>query len=308
MFWAVTVKVLNLTIQDCGGDSWRTWKAFDRYAPDWAYHAVTQKQNYIRYPIHRRWAAASRLARTVDVIHCHDGFNTIRMVNAMRKPIVIHYHGTKFRNNPVKYLTEMRAAKAVGLAATLDLWLLAPDELEWLPAPYDLGELDTLAASTPKFGDGLLRIGHAPTDRAIKSTDALINAVERLQREGLPVELVLIERRPWDECLSLKATCDVYFDQVILGYGNNAIEAWGMGIPVIAGAADATLGEYERRFGQVPFLQATETSIYDALTVLTDPTNRAHWATIGRNHVQAWHDDKKIVTQLQNVYRRAVGS
>ena len=32
-----------------------------------------------------------------------------------------------------------------------------------------------------------------------------------------------------------KGRADVFVDQMILGYGCNAIEAWGMGIPVIAG-------------------------------------------------------------------------
>jgi hypothetical protein len=93
---------------------------------------------------------------------------------------------------------------------------------------------------------------------------------------------------------------------VFLGYGNNAIEAWGMGIPVVAGAADATLAEYERRFGSVPFPIADEGSIYGALQSLADPGVRAWWRHRGLEHVHQWHAEKRVVEQLQSVYRRAL--
>lgn len=84
-------------------------------------------------------------------------------------------------------------------------------------------------------------IAHAPTNREVKSTAAFLEAVDRLRAEGHDIEVDLIEGRTWDECLERKARADIYFDQVKLGYGNNSVECWGMGIPVIAGAAPVTL-------------------------------------------------------------------
>lgn len=298
------MRVLNLGNSDLGGDGIRTKHAFDRHVPGWTYNVAVRNRNYIDYPVDRDFRDAAALARTADVIHARNSFKATRLAGAVNKPLVIHHHGTRFRDNPDVILAEQRAAGgrgAVGVAATLDLWLLAPEELEWLPAPYDL---DWLASLRRPVDDGVLRIGHAPTNRAIKSTDAFLAAAAQLGRETR-VELVLIEGRSWADCLAMKATCDIYFDQVLLGYGNNAIEAWGMGIPVIAGAADATLAEYDRRFGGLPFCPADEGSIYQALASLADPGPRAAWAHRGVEHVRRWHDEARVVTQLQDIYRRA---
>jgi hypothetical protein len=152
----------------------------------------------------------------------------------------------------------------------------------------------------------MIRIAHAPTNREIKSTEPLIAAVDRLKEEGHSVELDLIEGQTWDTCLARKAKADIYFDQVLLGYGNNSIECWGMGIPVIAGAQPATLAEMERRFGSLPFYTATEATIYDELkAMVTSPDLRAEYSQRGLEHVRAWHDEAKVVELLKDIYTRA---
>lgn len=278
---------------DIGGQAIRTKQAFDRHS-DFNYRAAVGKTNYLAYPKDvdvRRCKPA-----TFDVLHVNEKFGALPMM-----PSVIQYHGTKFRNNPEKYLAAQRARRAIGLVSTLDLWLLAPTETEWAPAFYDL---DWLASySKPQDGPAL-RVGHAPTRRRIKSTDLLIEAVGRLAKT-YAVELVLIERQPWSKCLELKATCDVIFDQVILGYGNNAIEAWGMGIPVIAGAQPDTLAEMRNRFGELPFYQATEDTIYEALQAMADPWVRSEYAKRGYTHARRFHDEVSGVPHLEAVYQRA---
>lgn len=156
-------------------------------------------------------------------------------------------------------------------------------------------------------GEDAVRIAHAPTDRGIKSTAAFLEATEQLKAEGHPIEVDLIEGVPWRECLARKAKADVYFDQVKLGYGNNAIEAWGMGIPVIAGAAPATQEEMVRRFGDLPFYNATESTLYDALRAMLNPSIRELYAHRGLMHVRKYHDERVVVEQLKDVYRRAAG-
>src|SRR5688500_18146934 len=145
----------------------------------------------------------------------------------------------------------------------------------------------------------MVRIAPAPTNRTVKSTALLIEAVERLKVD-YDVELDLIEHVSWTECLHRKAKADIYFDQVKLGYGNNAVEAWGMGIPVVAGGSDDTLDEMERRFGALPFYHATEETIYDALRELVEsPKLRAKYGRIGLEHVRKFHDEKVVVEQLK---------
>lgn len=154
----------------------------------------------------------------------------------------------------------------------------------------------------------MVLVAHAPTNRSIKSTDLLLKAVKRLQDEKYDVTLDLIEHRPWKECLERKAKADIYFDQVILGYGCNALEAWAMSIPVIAGASDETLDEMERRFGHLPFYHATLETIYDALKELVEsPELRAQYGRIGHDYVKRYHDAPVVVEQLKALYQQAMG-
>src|SRR5690606_23762125 len=112
-----------------------------------------------------------------------------------------------------------------------------------------------------------------------------------------------IEGKTWAECVQMKSTCDVLYDQVQLGYGNNAIEAWAMGIPVIAGASQDILDIMGATFDKTPFLEATQHTIGDALIAMNNTTTRNQWARTGKAHVERWHDGRESVERLTAIYR-----
>jgi hypothetical protein len=295
------MRVLNCShLADTGGNGWRTKAAFDRLS-DIEYRSTARQQNYLDYPVDLPWSEAREAWLRADVVHVRDGFQAQALLEVPDRPTVIHHHGTQFRRHRDDLLREQRRTGAIGLAATLDLYLMAPDDVTWMPALYDV---DALAAMRTPVLDDVLRIAHAPTNRAIKSTEGFLRAARRLSKE-LPVEVILIERTPWRECMVSKAKADIYFDQVALGYGNNAIEAWGMGIPVIAGAQPATLDEMQRRFGSLPFMAADESSIYQALRRLADLETRETWGEAGYQHARKWHDAPVVVQMLEAIYRQA---
>lgn len=266
--------------------------------------------NYIGYDVSEPWHRETVKAawRSADVVHLHHGFRSAHRIKGgllggtvPDKPYVVHHHGTGYRENHEAHNAELRHRGALGLVSTLDLHVLGG--LEWLPSPVNVTDLAERRRMTP---DGKVVIAHAPTNREVKSTDLFLKAVQRLQDEGFPVELDLIERTPWAECLERKSRADIFYDQVILGYGNNALEAWAMGIPVIAGAQDDTLDEMERRFGHLPFYHATLETIYDALRELVEsPELRQRYGQIGQDYVRKYHDYPVVRDQLKDIYRRA---
>jgi glycosyltransferase involved in cell wall biosynthesis len=294
---------------DPAGISASIARAFRRIAPEWRVVSITNKQNYIDYPQDVEWSSSAvrRAWFDADVVHLHHGFVTADLLvkgALVHKPYLVHHHGTQFRDDPIRHLRELRDHHAIGVVSTLDLYLLAPSDVEWLPAPFDT---EALSGMRETHDPERIRIAHAPTNRAVKSTDEFLKAIARLQHEGYPVDVELIEGATWSECLRRKATADIYFDQVILGYGNNAVEAWGMGIPVIAGAADVTLDEMERRFGSLPFYHATQETIYQSLRDLVEsPDLRAKYSQRGLEHVRRFHDDRVVVEQLKALYLRAI--
>jgi hypothetical protein len=298
------LRVLNITTTDTGGTASRTRDAFARHRPDWVYDFVATSPKYMRYPVHRSWRDAPELWEAADVIHYRNSFALQQSLRAPDRPSVILHHGTNYRALHEHLIAEAARRRAITTVSTLDLWLIHPDDSEWLPSLYDL---DWLAGfRRPREDDGVLRIAHAPTDRKVKSTARFLAAVERLRGDGVNVELDVIEKAEWGQCLTRKGAADVYFDQVQLGYGNNAIECMAMGIPVIAGAAEDTRAEMVRRFGSLPFVEATEGTIYEALRDMVDPDLRDYWGSRGHAHVRQWHDEKVIVDQLVDLYTRAV--
>lgn len=274
---------------DVGGVGYRTATAFNRLRPDWTYYAYCLHPSYLRYPTHTPWTKQSLHDwNTADVHHTHDYIPNL----GVKRPTVITFHGTGFRESPDSLLAYAGDARV--LVSTLDLWLQKPADTTWCPQVDDLNGL----AQHRQPHDGPLRICHAPTNRALKSTTEFLEACE-----GLPVEVVLIEGKSWAETLTIKGTCDILFDQTAYGYGGNSIEAWAMNIPTICGAPDNVLTEYQNRFGYIPFLTTTASTIRAAIEQLLHEEERIKYGTIGRTHAERFHSQQACVDLLTPIYQ-----
>ena len=306
------IRSLILSEIDTAGVAGRYKAAADRLGT-LRIRSVHRTAHSFRYPGDIRWnnntATITRLYDAADVIHLNNRVYPYQKLDrGRRKPGVLHHHGTPFRMNPGAGLRDARLLKLRSAVSTLDLTEPAPDVLTWLPIAYDLNELAELRRQHRREPDGRVLIVSAPSNRKVKSTDALEVAVADLQAEGLPIDLDVIENVTHAECLARKARADIYFDQVILGYGCNAIEAWGMGIPVIAGAQPYTLDLMRREFdGRIPFYQATEATIADALRTLVKSTEaRTEWALRGMAHVDRFHGELPALERLADLYMKAI--
>lgn len=281
---------------------------------------------YFDFPLDIQWdrrtqSEVQQLADEADVIHLTNDVQAYFRLHQSRhrKPAVLHHHGTLFRSQHRRLMTEARRLHFVQAVSTIDLKKPAPGELHWLPAPLDLDAMLDMRKLGKRPDDGLVRIMSAPTRRDLKSTDALEAAVRTLQAEGLPVELVVVIGRTWAECLAVKASADIYFDQVAVrehdypgGYGCNAIEAWGMGIPVVAGADAWTTARMRTEWNlrpshKLPFHEATESTITESLRELVKSADlRAEVAARGRKHALKYHAEKPALARVAELYGKAV--
>jgi glycosyltransferase involved in cell wall biosynthesis len=67
-----------------------------------------------------------------------------------------------------------------------------------------------------------------------KGTHFLIEAVDSLKAEGIPIELILVEKIPNDRALEIYRSADIIFDQCLIGFhGYFALEGMAMGKPVM---------------------------------------------------------------------------
>lgn len=289
---------------DTGGISIGIKRAFDRYS-DWTVRSMAATQNYLDYPVDEPYSryTLELIYDHSDVIHLHNTLHGHRWYDDHQgKPTVIHHHS---RHGLAENGEEARQIGAVQVGSTLDLAIIDPS-LTWVPAPVDIPAMRALREKHYRPSDRI-RIAHAPTNRAIKGTAAFLAAVARMQDDGLPVEPILIEGVSHAECLRRKATADIVYDQLELGYGCNAIEAWAMGVPVIAGIEDDDLrSKMIAGWGSQPFLDATPKSLEKALRMLVrSERKRGYWAAEGTAHVERWHDEAVTVAILKGLYSNA---
>jgi hypothetical protein len=144
------VKVLIAAgANDTGGQGWRIVQAFRDTG--WEVRSMAKVPTYMNYPVDLpfRKRLLEELYEWCDVMHVRNRFDLYDKLASKfgRKPVVIHFHGSLLRGNPEYWVKEVQKRGATALVSTLDLWLLAPDLFTWLPAPYDVDELEELRAS-----------------------------------------------------------------------------------------------------------------------------------------------------------------
>lgn len=300
---------------DTGGQTGATSAAFSRYAPQDPVRNVLASTNYLQYPTegYERWKSSAEFRGVAASLYRWSDIslftNSLELYHAVdhgeKKPTVIIHRGTRYRSHPEAVYAEGARIGAVQVVSTVDLLLAYPDKATWLPLITDMDVMTKARDENRRRAGRTLRISHAPTNRAIKGTESVIAAVKRLS-EKYDVELDLIENQPWAACLSRKATADIFIDQMQLGYGNNALEAWAMGIPVVAGATPDILAKMRSTFGNktLPFVSAQPRTLYSTLERLVkSKAARVAAADIGMAHTLKFHAAEQAVPVYQAFFR-----
>ena len=195
------------------------------------------------------------------------------------------------------------------------IYALNPDLLHVLPG----GEYMPTASVDPRTWQPVFpssndtnkpfTILHAPSNRAVKGTKYVLEAVERLRAEGLSLELLLIENVSHAEARRAYEKADLLVDQLLAGwYGVLAVELMALGKPVICyiRQEDLVFLPTEMR-AELPIINATPFNITETLRkwVTTSREELAEKGRQGRKYVEHWHDPIRIATRLKSDYENA---
>lgn len=168
--------------------------------------------------------------------------------------------------------------------------------------PLDLDQPKFAQTSVPQPRPGPLRVVHAPNHPQFKGSRYLIDAVDQLRGEGVPVELVRVERVPNDEALAIYRTADVVFDQCLIGFhGYFALEAMALGKPVMVFIRKPS---YLLHPEECPLIQVTRETIAQQLRYFA--TNRLALADIGqlsRDYVARHYGVDAFAQRLARAYQ-----
>lgn len=136
---------------------------------------------------------------------------------------------------------------------------------------------------------------HAPSDRAVKGTAAILAGLERLAARGVRFELRLLEGLPNAQVREALADADVAIDQLHMSYGKFAAEA------LASGCATAVVNYPALEpFARLRPLHAIGETTLDAdlERLLTDRALRRTLAQAGPDHVRRYHDRTAVCARL----------
>ena len=192
---------------------------------------------------------------------------------------------------------------------------LNPDLLHVLPVgsrfiPYTNVDVSEVIADDPTVDQRkeprVLRIAHAPSHRAAKGTAQIIDAVESLQNDGFPIQLVLVENESNTVARQLIAHADVLIDQLYAGwYGGVAVEAMAAGVPVLSYIREGDLHFVpEAMVKDMPIIRTTSSRVRDSLLefLALSGFERCQLSDSSRSYVRRWHNPRLIASQVADLY------
>lgn len=183
------------------------------------------------------------------------------------------------------------------------LWVL-PERARFMPySTIDLREWEP----EPLPRRDTFTILHAPTNRGVKGTPRVLEAVEALKKRHSNVELLLVENVPHSKVREMYAQADLVIDQLLLGwYGGFAVEAMALGRPVMAYIREADLHFIPEQMREdMPIVSATPDSIDEVLErVYLERDTLPELGQRSREFVERWHDPLKIAQGTKATYER----
>jgi len=145
-----------------------------------------------------------------------------------------------------------------------------------------------------------IKIVHAPSNRAIKGTKYINEAIKSLS-EKYDIDYILIENMTQKEALKQYEKADIIIDWILGGiYGVFSIESMALGKPVITYITDNMKNYYPV---ELPIISASPVDIQEKLEILiTNSKLRNELGIRGRKYVEKYHDCRKNAQALWDIY------
>jgi glycosyltransferase involved in cell wall biosynthesis len=188
---------------------------------------------------------------------------------------------------------------ATAMIAMGDMIPYVPDARNFHFWPVDTAKIGYVGT---RWSPGqTLRVAHAPNHPHFKGTHYLIAAIEQLQAEGRPIQLVSVQGVSNSEVLALFGSCDLVVDQFIAGFhGYTMFEAMAVGKPVLC---------YLRSPGMVtdpdscPVINTWPATVYATLADCLDGVfDLAELGRRGRAYIERYHSIEAVALHLGALY------
>jgi len=207
---------------------------------------------------------------------------------------VIQYFGTQLRQNANKIYSWHQNKQITGIGA----WDFTM--IQNAPFFYHINMMfDSAIVQAVPEPQGTIRVVHPTTDRRIKKTELFLDAIKVLENK-YDVKGIVIEGKTNEECLALKGSAHMTFDQISVGiYGVSAIESLAMGHVVFGGISNFAASVYPDN----PLVWVTPYNVEQKIEYfLKHPELLSTRGKMGREWVKRYHDPLKILRQFLYIY------
>ena len=296
------MKILMITTNDPAGTAFKFADALNRTTRHRCRVISTESSRYghdwakdVHLPDLKEPEVIPHLLQEADVFHFHMTADESLPLGSYcaaeflkGHPAVHHHHGEPaFRADPRRFADRELSQGRRAIVSTPDLWAMYP-EAEWIP--------NCVPHQRRASGSGRWVVGHSPSRRDLKNTAEFLEVMEQVD-----AEMRLIENVSNEECVRLKAGCDLFFDHMQGYYGVSSLEAMAQGIPTIAGIDDWNAWCIRRFTGQdrLPWIMARNRQ------ELGDAIRRRDLEETGR-YAYEWMErewsEERIVARLAEFY------
>lgn len=169
-----------------------------------------------------------------------------------------------------------------------------------LPLALDLSSYDYHPIDYSK--KKILTIMHCPSDRAAKKSDYIEAALDKLKHDGYEFNYKCVTNVTHAQLKEEYIKSDIVIDQLNYWYGTVSVEAMALGRPVVCGFYPH-LCHYDKRFENLPIINADIYNIYDVLRDILD--GKYDLQDIGlksREFSMKVHNINVITNQLISIY------
>ncbi|WP_269851924.1 glycosyltransferase family protein [Methanosarcina horonobensis] len=127
----------------------------------------------------------------------------------------------------------------------------------------------------------------------------MVQAIDKLKKDGYDVEFILLENVPHDEVIRQLRIADIVVDWINPSfgiYGVFSIEAMCMGKPVLCFIKKDLVDKY---YTNLPILNTYPEFMYENLTKLIEnPEERAKFGVKSRKYVEEVHDSRVVIKKV----------
>lgn len=168
---------------------------------------------------------------------------------------------------------------------------------------------DIWQSSKPKHASGKMKVLHTPNHRGFKGTEFIVRAVDELRKEGLQIELLLVEKQSNTYVRQLLTTeIDVLIEQLIFpGYAMSAIEGMSCGAVVISNLKDERIMQPMKRWSflsECPIVSADPETIKEVLRDLYhDIGMRRKISLDSRIYALKYHSFKSFAVLFEQILK-----